>query len=236
MNTPNPSPHHTPSSTLLRTWVGLLLATGCGNTAFDVFETCSIQVALDRTEGAPGAIVTAAGGPFSEPRDTRVELGGEPVTVLAIEQADGEEDRTEACDACALCREEASCGPCGSCPGRGMEPARRRECFGDDSEATFVPGSCDLCVEQMTLEIPTHPSGPTHMWIVNRFGTSELVPFTVLSPDTGDTNTGNTNTGDTNTGDTNTGDTNTGDTSDTSDTGSTNTGGAGSTNAGGATP
>ncbi len=171
-------------------WV--LLLAGCTTNPLDLFEVCDLELELVPDAAAPGEVVTATGGPFTEVRDTIVMVGGFEAEVLSVSadlQQTGDTaatDLTFVCEECETCRIEAGCGPCGSCAGERLEPSRRLECFGDPLEGTI--GACDLCEQQVDFVVPLVGSGATTVWMVNRNGTSPSVPFSVLGvPGTGDT-------------------------------------------------
>ena len=171
----------------------------CGTPTIDTVESCLVDLELQPESASAGDIVTMTGGPFSEVRDTRLTIDGVIVPLLAIEPL------SEDCDSCRTCRLQAGCGPCGTCDGRVLTRSRRLACFGGSTTAPTPPtgdtgedsttelrGFCDRCEERSTFEIPsTLTVGPTEAWLVNRFGTSPNVPFTVTpatpSPSTGDT-------------------------------------------------
>ncbi len=172
-----------------------LLALGCGTTAGDIYEVCTIDAALEPSSGLPGEVVSVTGGPFSEvsgeaARDTRVEVGGVAATVVSVVR--------EGCDACDTCRDEAGCPPCGLCNGRLLEQARRLDCFGDPFADPPTTGDCGACEQSMTFEIPAGaPIGPTTVWIVTRDGASDPIPFVVTGPAPTTGETGGVHTGET---------------------------------------
>lgn len=172
------------------------------------------------TEAAPGDTVVLAGGPQTRAFDTRVEVGGLPAEVVAVE-------RSSECSACETCRVEAECLTCGYCAGEGLADARRIECFGDPFEAT--EGLCGACVESVSFIVPALPPGPTTVMVLNANGASEPYPLVVTAAEplpptadtgvsTGDTATPSTPTGDTGTPATTTGDTQAASTGATADT------------------
>jgi hypothetical protein len=225
-----------------------LLLVACNATVVDEYEICSLEVTLEPASGAPGATIVVTGTPFTEVRDTRVEVGGVRAEVSLVLRADrnvcedfvcvtsedcgGCSDEATCedgqcvappsdyyCGLCDLCRADAGCAPCGICEGLEFEPSVRTECFGDPLGATPVLGACDQCVETIEFVVPQVPAGLTSVLVLNRNGQSEATPFEVLpGPDP----TGDT--GDTETGDTETGAPPTGDTGDTDETGDTDTG------------
>lgn len=175
--------------------LGLLLLGACDEPVDVILETCSVDAALSSTEGAPGDEIVISGGPFSAGYDTTVRVGGVPADVLSVDR--------EECALCDECVASAGCNPCGTCS--------------DCAEL------CDLCVETTTFAVPDVAAGPTTVVLVNLWGSTEALPFTVLGGgDTDDTDPGDTDTGipDTDTGapDTDTGtpaDTDTGTPADT---------------------
>lgn len=167
---------------------------GCGTGVLDVYEQCDVEVVLAPTEGLPGATVVATGGPFSKAYDTVVTVAGVQAEVDAVERTD--------CDACDSCRDEANCLACGACT----------ECTED----------CSSCLETTTFTVPAAEPGASSVRLLNRFGGSAAVPFTVLGADSGDTGPLDTN----DTAPVDTGARHTGDTAgpDTSETGRLHTG------------
>lgn len=125
------------------------------------FTRCTLDVELDPVAAAPGEVVTAFGGPWTEVPDTRVEVAGLRATVLGI-------DRSSECARCADCREDAGCDDCRAC------------------EACL--DACADCVEALTFEVPAEaPAGRTGVTVFNRQGGSRPAPFTVLGNDDTDT-------------------------------------------------
>ena len=163
-------------------WLG-----GCATGTVDVFQSCSLALALSVTAAAPGATVTATGGPYTIVRDTRVAIGGVPAEVTLVERV--------GCTECDECREIADCAPCGPCFGEELTSDVRDECFGDGLADPPIPPVCDACVETMTFVVPAGAlPGPTTLYVVNANGASKLVPFEVLpgaidTSDTSDTDT-----------------------------------------------
>ena len=158
----------------------VVLLAACGVTTIDEYELCSLDAAVAPPAALPGATVSVTGGPYTEVRDTRVDVGGVPAEVLDV-------TRNESCAECDTCRREARCPPCGVCTGDLITDASRRAaCFGDG----VIAGVCSACVETMSFVVPEGVAGQTSVWIVNRAGTSGQVPFEVLggvAPDTGET-------------------------------------------------
>ncbi|MEQ1568977.1 MAG: hypothetical protein ABMA64_25285 [Myxococcota bacterium] len=153
---------------------------GCGATALDEFEVCSLDLAPSAAAGAPGEEIVLAGGPMSEVRDTRVEVGGHPAVVTAVTR--------EGCDACDSCRLEAECAPCGLCNGIALAPDRRLECFGDPLADPAVAGLCAACTESLTFQVPADaPVGPTSVLVINENGQSPSIPFEVSTGGSGST-------------------------------------------------
>lgn len=206
-------------------FLSLLLLSACSATAVDEYEVCALEVALASPAGAPGDAITLTGTPFTSVRDTRVEVGGVPATVELVKRVDIGEcaERTCAsngdcsdcggicggdglcaptfhCGECDTCRDQAGCAPCGLCQGLTLEPGRRIECFGDALEGTV--GHCDQCQETMIFVVPAVPPGLTAVFVTNRNGQSEAIPFEVLPgpAGTGDTGAGTGDTGTTDTG------------------------------------
>ena len=139
----------------------LFLLAGCGVGLSDVYQQCDLEIVLAPDTAAPGARVVATGGPFSEPYDTTVTVAGLVADDLEIERID--------CDTCDECREGAECLSCGTCVACVEE--------------------CAPCVETLAFSVPTGaPPGATTVAVLNAFGGSDAIPFTVLAaPDTGDT-------------------------------------------------
>jgi hypothetical protein len=216
-----------------------LLLVACNAAVVDEYEICSLEVTLAPSSGAPGDTILVTGTPFTEVRDTRVEVGGARAAIEDVSRLDNTcegsvcltDEDCESCDGtcdlekgqcvtastyycglCDVCRGEAGCPPCGTCQGLEFEPADRRDCFGDPLADPPVIGACDRCVETIEFVVPQLPAGLTSVVVLNRNGQSEATAFEVLPgpPVTGDT--GDTDTGAPDTGTSDTGDTDTGDT------------------------
>lgn len=149
---------------------------GCTPPELDIYEQCDLDVVLEPTAAERAASVVATGGPYAQPYDTTVQVGGVATTVDAYQrwtrrrtEEDGETVETlvlsdEACDACDTCRLEAECTSCDHC----------HACEVD----------CADCVETLTFTVPdAAPAGPTSVIVLNGFGASRPVGFTVLGAD-----------------------------------------------------
>ena len=210
----------------------LLLLVACNNVALDEYETCSLDVILSSPSGAPGDRIVAKGTPYTEVRDTRVEVGGMRAFVESVDRLDEEPLQGQACtdapgdttcvacggacvdgacdcprtaltcEICDECRDEAGCAPCGECAGVDLEASRRIDCFGDPLAQPALPGACAGCEETMTFLVPSLPAGLTSIVIFNRNGQSEAIPFEILASDTASTGDTASSTADTGTSDT----------------------------------
>ncbi len=146
---------------------GLWLA-GCAPGVTPPVLTCTVEGALDESEGAPGDEIVVTGGPFSEAFDTTVRVAGFPADVLSVERTD-----------CAFCDECIDASTCSSC-----------------TQCDACDDLCDLCVETTTFVVPDVEAGATSVVLVNRWGSTVALPFTVLGDgDTDDTDGGDTDTG-----------------------------------------
>jgi hypothetical protein len=183
----------------------MLALSACGTGIPDFYAQCNITVDLAPAEARVGDQVIATGGPFSDEYDTRLTINGVRAEIDLIERTD--------CDACDLCRVDSDCISCGTC--------------------TACTDVCATCVPTMTFTVPDAvPPGQVSLVVLNRYGGSRAVPFTVLDDgaDTAPNDTAASDTSDTAlspTGDTATpGTTDTLDTS-TRDTGTRDTGNTG---------
>jgi hypothetical protein len=148
-----------------------VFASACGAGVPDIYEQCDLLGDLAPAEASAGAEVQFTGGPQSDVYDTSVSVDGASAEVVAIDRID--------CDACDSCREDFECLACGTCV--------------DCVEA------CAPCVETLTFRIPADaPAGPTSIAMLNRYGGTPALPFTVIgaedSADTGIADTGATDT------------------------------------------
>jgi hypothetical protein len=100
---------------------------------------------------------SVTGGPLTSAYDTRAQLGGQEAAVDLIVRTD--------CAPCDTCREEAECTGCFPCT---------------DCDAT-----CETCIESLSLEVPSLPSGPADLVVINAYGSSSPIPVTILRTDTG---------------------------------------------------
>lgn len=170
---------------------------GCANAVIDEFETCALDLVPVASEGAPGDTIVLTGGPMSEVRDTRVEVGGVRAQVVEVTR--------DGCETCDGCRVDSGCAPCGLCAGIPLATEDRVACFGDPLASPAVPSSCDACLEAMAFVVPDLAAGFVAVLVINKNGQSDALPFRVLGvPDTASTgDTGAASTGDTSlTGDT----------------------------------
>ena len=74
-------------------------------------------------------------------------------------------DRSQ-CTKCDTCRADKGCGGCKS--------------------------ACADCIETITFVLPEAAAGETTLRVSNAFGSTEAIPFTVLTADTGSTDTSDT--------------------------------------------
>jgi hypothetical protein len=130
-----------------------LLLLACGTTATDVYEVCEVEAAVAPSSGAPGDEVRVEGGPFFTARDTRVQLGGAPAEVIAVNRDD--------CSACDACREELDCLSCGACEG--------------------CTDTCATCVQSVDLRVPEVAAGRHEIVLFTRHGASTPVLFKVTA-------------------------------------------------------
>lgn len=166
---------------LARTARSLALVTlsACATGTIDEFETCALELFLSPATAAVGDPVTIGGGPFTEVRDTRIEIGGVRAEITTVIRTD--------CDLCDDCLADAGCPPCGLCSGAALDPAERTSCFGDPLADPPVPSSCVACTESVEFIVPDLPNGATHVWMVNRNGASDNVPFEIVGAAPSDT-------------------------------------------------
>jgi hypothetical protein len=153
-------------------WCWVALATACATGNSDEFETCSVDLSLDRDRGAPAEEITVTADPLTWLLDTSVLVGGVPAAVRDL-------TRSETCEDCDSCRDEAGCAACGLCAGLPLDASRRTECFGDPLAGS--EGSCDQCVQTLTFVVPELAPGPTTLVVLNGTGQSPAVPFEVLA-------------------------------------------------------
>jgi len=150
-----------------------MLLAGCSPVIADEFETCTVDVTLDRALGAPGDTITGTGTPFTDVQDTLVLVGGATATISEV-------DRSEDCYACDTCRLDAACAPCGLCSGILLDASERLDCFGDPLASPPITGACNTCTQSMSFVVPDLPPGPTTVFVLNRNGQSDSIRFTVL--------------------------------------------------------
>lgn len=166
---------------------------GCANAVIDEFETCTLDLAPVASEGAPGDTIVLSGGPMSEVRDTRVEVGGVRAQVVEVTR--------DGCEICDGCRNDSGCAACGLCAGLPLAAEDRVACFGDPLASPPVPSSCDACIEAVAFVVPDLAPGNVAVLVINKNGQSEAIPFRVLggggTGSTGDTGATTASTGDT---------------------------------------
>ena len=143
----------------------MLAAVGCGPSAIEEFASCPVEATLEPDRGVPLDRVVATGGPFSAVYDTRVQVGGAFAEVLQVELS-------AECGLCESCRFNNGCETCGFC----------FECS----------ALCDACVQSTTFVVPIVPPGPTTVTILNRHGSTDGIPFTILGLPVCDTDTSDT--------------------------------------------
>lgn len=132
-------------------FVALLM--GCTETETTTFDQCQVQAMLEPATAGVGEEVVLTGGPFTEPYDTVVQVGGADAQVLEVERTD--------CDPCDECLEDWDCGPCMTC---------EHDC--DEL--------CEACVEITSFEVPEVSAGPTSVVLINRYGSTPSLDFEVL--------------------------------------------------------
>ncbi len=137
-----------------------LLAAACSPGGIDLFERCDVELSLAPTAAYHGDMITGLGGPFTETYDTFVDVAGSQAEVASVDRI--------GCNTCDTCRADMGCLDCGVCP----------DCKED----------CQSCSQSITFSVPTNAHvGATSVLVINRYGSSAPVPFTILSQDTGAT-------------------------------------------------
>ena len=135
-----------------------LAATSCV-AAPTYYDQCTVELSTDGASVAPGESLVIEGGPLSERFDTVAVIDEQQSPVLSVTRTD--------CTLCDACR-EAQCGEyCTACP-----------------ECTSL---CDLCSEQLTIEVPELAAGEYDLVVANRHGISSPLPVNVIDPDDTDT-------------------------------------------------
>ena len=116
----------------------------------------------------------ATGGPFGQSFDNIVQVDGVRAEVEATDQqpvtdTGGVPVDPLACETCDQCRTR-NAGHCNRCKTQ-----------------------CASCIETLTFVVPVKAAGPASVVVMNVFGGSDPVPFTVDAlPDTGSTGLGDT--------------------------------------------
>lgn len=125
---------------------------GCVDPLGSVLDQCALVVDLTPSEGPVGTEVVALGGPFSNPSDTIVRVGGVDARVLGVERQD--------CLVCDACRLDQDCTSCDTCDACAVE--------------------CEPCEQTVTFQVPEVPAGERAVVVLNRHGNGDDATFTVL--------------------------------------------------------
>jgi len=145
------------------------ILSSCTGASVEVFEQCTVEVRLSDDRATPGTSIVATGGPFGEAYDNVVQVDGVRAEVESTDQqpvtdTGGAPLDPLACESCDQCRTR-NAGHCNRCKTQ-----------------------CASCVETLTFVVPVKDAGPGSVVVMNAFGGSEPVPFTVDAlPDTGST-------------------------------------------------
>jgi len=128
----------------------------CAEPEMPEFHQCLLEATFSVEEGPPGTTVLATGGEFSVDYDTTVLVDGAPAEILEVQRIN--------CAFCDGCRDSIE-PPCNAC----------EECEG-------CTVSCEECEQTVSFVIPEVPPGEVSVVLMNRFGASGPLPFTVTEP------------------------------------------------------